>query len=315
MADQEVTQSAEERMMALLDAEEGFREEEEQPEAEEVPEAEEPAEEVEEEQEEEESEEEQPQATVKLKVNGEEIEKPLEEVVALAQQGMDYTQKTQAVAEQRKQVESYAQALQAQEQMFQQQVQLQQALIQDIAQITALDQQIEQFNQVNWQALSDTDPVEAQKLFFQYNQLNQKRQSMAQQLGGKQQQLSQEQAKYLQEKVKQGAEILAREIPNWGKELAVEIKNGGVKEYGFSEDEMAQVIDPRHVKVLHDALQWRKLQANQPAKNKVAQAKPMVKPGSKDPKQANTAQAKQLSDALKKTGKQEFAQKLIERML
>ena len=316
MSDQDVSQSAEARMMALLDAEDEFREEEEQPEVpQEEPEVEEETEEVEEEQEEEDSEEEQPSATVKLKVNGEEIEKPLDEVVALAQQGMDYTQKTQAVAEQRKQVEAYAQALQAQEQSFQQQVALQQALIQDIAQITALDQQIERFNQVNWQALSDSDPVEAQKLFFQYNQLNQQRQQMANQLGGKQQQLTRQQAQYLQEKVKQGAEILSREIPNWGKDLAVELRNAGVKEYGFSDEEMAQVIDPRHVKVLHDALQWRKLQANQPAKNKVAQAKPMLKPGSKDTKQANTAKVKQLSDALRKTGKQEFAQKLIERML
>lgn len=313
MSDQDVSQSAEERMMALLDAEDGVPEEEQ--EAEEVQEeVEETTEGDEEEQEEEESEEEQPSATVKLKVNGEEIEKPLDEVVALAQQGMDYTQKTQKVAEERKQVEAYAQALQAQEQSFQQQVQLQQALIQDIARITAVDQQIEQFSQVNWQALSDSDPVEAQKLFFQYNQLNQTRQKLANELGGRQQQLQQEQAQYLQQKVAQGAEVLAKEIPGWSKEKAAEIRDGG-KEYGFSDEELSQVIDPRHVKVLHDALQWRKLQANQPARNKVAQAKPMVKPGSKDPKQANTAQVKQTQDMLRKTGKSEFAQKLIERML
>ncbi len=41
-------------------------------------------------------------AILKLKVNGEDVEKPLDEVVALAQQGLDYTQKTQQVAEQRK---------------------------------------------------------------------------------------------------------------------------------------------------------------------------------------------------------------------
>jgi microsomal dipeptidase-like Zn-dependent dipeptidase len=42
----------------------------------------------------EEDSEEQTLETVKLKVNGEEIEKPLDEVVALAQQGLDYTKKT-----------------------------------------------------------------------------------------------------------------------------------------------------------------------------------------------------------------------------
>jgi len=56
---------------------------------------------------EEQSEDEVP-AILKLKVNGEEVEKPLDEVVALAQQGLDYTQKTQQVAEQRKELEDYA---------------------------------------------------------------------------------------------------------------------------------------------------------------------------------------------------------------
>ncbi len=55
-------------------------------------------------------------AILKLKVNGEEVEKPLDEVVALAQQGLDYTQKTQQVAEQRKELEAYAQQIKMQEQ-------------------------------------------------------------------------------------------------------------------------------------------------------------------------------------------------------
>ncbi len=63
-------------------------------------------------------------AILKLKVNGEEVEKPLDEVVALAQQGLDYTQKTQQVAEQRKELEAYAQQIKLQEQAFQEQMQL-----------------------------------------------------------------------------------------------------------------------------------------------------------------------------------------------
>lgn len=311
MTDQVETQSAEQRMMALLEAEDAFTEEE--PEEQEAEEVEEPAEDVEE-GEEEESQEEEPQATVKLKVNGEEIEKPLDEVVSLAQQGMDYAQKTQALAEQRREVESYAQAIKAQEQQFQQQVELQQALIQDIAKVTAIDQQLAQYGQVNWQALSDQDPVEAQKLFFTYTQLQNQRQQMVGELSGKQQQIQQAQQQRLAEEVKRGQEVLAKEIPNWSKETAQELRSIG-KEYGFSDEELGSIVDPRHVKVLWEAAQWRKLQKNPTVEKKVSQAKPMVKPGSKDTKQANTAQVKQTLDALKKTGKQEYAQKLIERML
>jgi len=69
---------------------------------------------------------EQPQ-TFKLKIKGEEIEKPLDEVISLAQMGADYTQKTQEVAEQRRQLEDYAQTIKVQEQSLQSQFEAQQS--------------------------------------------------------------------------------------------------------------------------------------------------------------------------------------------
>ena len=124
-------------------------------------------------------------ALLKLKVNGEEIEKPLDEVVALAQQGLDYTKKTQEVAEQRKELEAYSQNIKVQEENFRQQVELQNMLIGEIAQITALDQQLSQYANVNWNQLSDSDFVEAQKLFFTYNQLQQERSTLVSQFEAK----------------------------------------------------------------------------------------------------------------------------------
>lgn len=256
---------------------------------------------------------EQPQS-LKLKVNGEELEKPLDEVIALAQQGLDYTKKTQEVAEQRKALEEYAQTIKVQEEAFQQQVQLQQALIGDVAELTAVDKQLAQFNDVNWQELSDTDFVEAQKLFFTYNQLQQKRSALATELEAKAQQVQQSQAARMQERIEKGKEILAKEIPNWSRETTQELVAVG-KEYGFTDDELGTIIDPRHVKVLHDAMQWRKLQKNSVVKNKVSQAKPVVKPGAKDTKQEATSAKRQVRDALRKTGKSELAQKLIEDMI
>jgi hypothetical protein len=257
---------------------------------------------------------EQPISVVKLKVNGEELEKPLDEVIALAQQGVDYTKKTQEVAEQRKALEEYAQTIKVQEEAFQQQVQLQQALIGDVAELTAIDKQLAQFNDVNWQELSDTDFVEAQKLFFTFNQLQQKRSELATGLETKAQQVQQQEAKRLQERIEKGKEILAKEIPNWSRETTQELVAVG-KEYGFTDDELGTIIDPRHVKVLHDAMQWRKLQKNSVVKNKVSQAKPVVKPGAKDTKQEATSAKRQVRDALRKTGKSELAQKLIEDMI
>lgn len=333
MSDQALEQSPQEKLMAMLDEvpdeqeallaiEEQLddvedTEELEESETEESQETDEDTEdeepEAEENDESEDSENEQPKS-VKLKVNGEELEKPLDEVIALAQQGLDYTKKTQEVAEQRKALEEYAQTIQVQEQKFNEALQLNQALISEVAQLTNIDNQLAQFNDVNWQELSDNDFVEAQKLFFTYNQLQQQRANLAQDLGQKQQQLQAQQAQSVQERVAKGKEILAKEIPNWSRETSQAIITTG-KEYGFTDDELGMIVDPRHVKVLHDAMQWRKLQSNSTVKNKVSQAKPVVKPGAKDTKQEATSAKRQVRDQLRKTGKSDLAQKLIEDMI
>ena len=253
-------------------------------------------------------------AILKLKVNGEDVEKPLDEVVALAQQGLDYTQKTQQVAEQRKELEAYAQQIQMQEQAFQQQVQLNNVLIEDVAKITSLDQQLNQYANVNWNQLSDNDFVEAQKLFFTYNQLQQERSQLVSQFEAKKQQVVQKQSQLMAEKIAKGKEILAKEIPNWSPETNQALLSTG-KDYGFSDAELNSIVDPRHVKVLHDAMQWRKLQQNSVVKKKVSNAKPVVKPGSKDTKAEANSNHRQLREQLRKTGKSDAAQKLIENML
>jgi hypothetical protein len=332
MSDQALEQSPQEKLMAMLDVtddeainldepeeqleEDGEEENDLQDEAE-ADDSEEEDSLDEESQDEDESDtedsNEQPKS-LKIKVNGEELEKPLDEVIALAQQGLDYTKKTQEVAEQRKALEEYAQTVKVQEETFLQQVQLQNALIGDVAELTAVDKQLAQFNDVNWQELSDNDFVEAQKLFFTFNQLQQKRSTLATELEAKAQQVQQTQAKRMQEQIERGKEILAKEIPNWSRETTQELITIG-KDYGFTDDELGTIIDPRHVKVLHDAMQWRKLQKNSVVKNKVSQAKPVVKPGAKDTKQEATSAKRQVRDALRKTGKSDLAQKLIEDMI
>ena len=265
--------------------------------------------------EEEDSDEEQTAEVVKLKVNGEEVEKPLDEVVALAQQGLDYTQKTQQVAEQRKELEALQEQLNGATKQFQEQQQLNSVLIEDVAKITALDQQLAQYQDVDWQKLSDSDFVEAQKLFFQYNQLQQQRTDAVSQFESKRQEALTKQQQLVADQVRKGKEQLAKEIPNWSQQTTQEVISTG-KEYGFTDAELNSIIDPRHVKVLHDAMQWRKLKSKDSVtKKKVASAKPLVKPGSKDQKQAATASAKKMRDQLRKTGSSDVASKLIENLL
>jgi hypothetical protein len=327
MSDQVAEQSPQSRLETMLgDSIESdvkppeLQEEEEQTpleaeaEATEEVESEEATEEPDEEVEEEEQSQDEVPAILKLKVNGEDVEKPLDEVVALAQQGLDYTQKTQQVAEQRKELEAYAESIKAQEQAFQEQMQLNNVLIEEVAKITSLDQQLNQYANVNWQDLSDNDFVEAQKHFFTYNQLQQQRSQLVSQFEAKKQYVVQQQTQLMSEKIAKGKEILAKEIPNWSPETNQALLSTG-KDYGFSDAELNAIVDPRHVKVLHDAMQWRKLQQNSVVKKKVSNAKPVVKPGSKDTKAEANSNHRQLRESLRKTGKSDAAQKLIENML
>ena len=264
---------------------------------------------------EEDSDEEQPVQNIKLKVNGEEIEKPLDEVVALAQQGLDYTKKTQEVAEQRKELESLQAQFNETTKQYQEQQQLNNLLIEDVAKVTALDQQLAQYQNVDWQQLSDSDFVEAQKLFFQYNQLQQQRTEVVSQFEAKRQDALNRQQQMIADQVAKGKEQLAKEIPNWSPETTQEIISVG-KQYGFTDNELNGIIDPRHVRVLHDAMQWQKLKSkNSVTKKKVASAKPVVRPGSKDPKKAVNSNATKLREQLRRSGKSELASKLIENML
>jgi len=255
------------------------------------------------------------QSYLTLKINGEEVDKPLDEVISLAQQGADYTKKTQEVAEQRKALEEYAQTIQVQEQQLKTQVELQQALFGELAQITAIDQQLAEFQAIDWNQLSENDFVEAQKLFFTQNKLQTQRSQLVQQLEAKQQQLTQAQQQSLNQRIAKGKEILAKEIPNWSPDTSQAIISAGKEYYGFSDDEMSSVIDPRHVKVLHDAMQWRKLQQNSGVKNKVSNAKPVIKPGAKDVKKQVGSDIQKARESLRKSGKSDYAQQLIERML
>lgn len=167
---------------------------------------------------EEDSDEEQPVEIIKLKVNGEEVEKPLDEVVALAQQGLDYTQKTQQVAEQRKELDALQEQLNTASRQYQEQQQLNNMLMDDVAKITALDQQLAQYANVDWKKMSDSDFVEAQKLFFDYNQLQQDRSNAVSQFEAKRQNLVSQQQQLVAQQVAKGKEQLSKEIENWSPE-------------------------------------------------------------------------------------------------
>lgn len=308
MTDQAEMQSPEERLAALLEAEDPVIEEErDEPEPEQETEAE----------TEEEDSQEEPAEPVKLKLKRgeEEVEVDIEEAKNLAQMGYDYTKKTQEVAEQRKAIEMHAQALKAQEQTFNQMVESQQAFIKDYAKLESLSDQIAQFESVDWNALSDSDPVQAQKLFIQYQNLNTKRTQMGQEIQQKFSQLQQQRNQNTALRLEQERVELLKAFPDWNQERASELRNTA-KHYGFNDDEVSGISDSRMVKVLADAAAYRKLQEQKASVTKKVADKPaVVKPGAKDTNAVARSKHSEMRQTLKKSGRYEDAAALIERMI
>jgi hypothetical protein len=218
---------------------------------------------------------------VEIRHNGKPVKLTLDEVIEHASKGFDYTQKTQELADKSRQIDAYAQAVQRQ-------YELQQSTIQQTAQLYALDSQLANYQQVNWEQWMDQDPLEATKGWQKYQMLDSQRGKLAstiQQTQSQSQNLTQSQ---LSAQLREGAETLAREIKGWSAELASALKHNAL-DYGFSDSELDQVYDPRMVKVLHDAYQWRQLQTKKPeVEKRVTQAPKSAKPnGTKDTPDAN----------------------------
>ncbi len=199
----------------------------------------------------------------------------------------DYTRKTQEVAEMRRAAEQRVQAIQAQEQIMA-------ATFDKAAELKQIQSQLSQFDQIDWQALSDADPVQAQKLLIARQNLERSYGQKAQELQMAQAQYQQLTAQQRQQMLQEAARELKQRLPEFDAKMAERIRST-VKEYGYSDQELSNVTDPRLVQVLHDAMKWRELQAQKPqAMKKVAEAPKAVKPQAQTPKPRNQAALQRL---------------------
>ena len=199
----------------------------------------------------------------------------------------DYTQKTQSLAEQRKSFEA---------QQAQQQQTIQQN-IRDVAKVVAIDDRLQQFEKVNWQALSNEDPMQAQQLWFEFQNLKDTRGKTVQQIQQNDARAQHERSAQIARASEEGNAVLAKELPGWGKEMATNILAFAHKELGYAIEDLQTISDPRIVKTLHAAMighQMLNKQKTGVAKKPVTPATPIKtvgksgSPASKNPERMTT---------------------------
>ena len=245
----------------------------------------------------------------KAKVGGEEVEVELDELINGYQRSKDYTQKSQALAEQRK-------AIEAERSHLEQVKQERQAYAQKLQ---ALDSFLSQQNKgEDLEVLKETDPIGyAVKVAEQSQREKQLAVVRAEQQRIAQQQQA-EQQQTLQNHLKSESEKLASVIPELatpkGDAIRKEIREYA-KSVGWSDQELSSVYDHRAVLTLYKAMKFEQLQKGKPETlKKVQQAPRMLKPGTSTPN-SKSSQEKQVMQKLRQSGKVRDAAAAFERFL
>jgi len=248
----------------------------------------------------------------RVKAAGEEREVTFDELVDGYQKGLDYTKKSQSVAEQRKAVEAERIAIEEAKQArdaYSQRLSL-------IEQFLSKQNEGEDLN-----ALKEVDPIGyAVKVAERTEREKQLAMVQAEQQRMAQQRFAEQQA-VLQQHIQQEARRLAEVIPEYGDEKkGNEVRQtirSFAKEVGFTDQELSQAYDSRQVQVLWMAAQYAKLQKQKPELTKKMQDAPkMLRPGvAANQKNAADENVKKAHSQLRKSGKVSDAAALFERML
>lgn len=200
---------------------------------------------------------------------GDEFEVPVAELKDGYMRAQDYTHKTQQFAKER---EAAHQAVQQQFQRAEQYAQELGALHMQTTYIQQLEAAVGQIDRYS-------DPVGYNAAVNDLLLARQQREGLAAQIAQVQQQRTREQQEAFMQAQKQAVAELSsgpNALPGFGKELVQKLNATG-RDYGFSDEELSMTADPRYLRVLHDAMQYRAMQAKKPEvvnKVKAAPQKP-----------------------------------------
>jgi hypothetical protein len=259
----------------------------------------------------EEPEEVEEEQTFTIKAAGEEKEVTLDELKKSYQLGSDYTKKTQEVAEQRKVIEQEAKAI----------IEARQVRDDYAQKLEAVEQFLVSNNNSpeDLAAMSENDPIGYAKTVADMTL----KKEQVQAVQSERYRLAEEQkavrTDQMQKFVAEEAQKLAQSLPEFsdkakGEQIRNSIRNYG-KKVGFTDEELSQVYDSRHVLVLHKAAQYDKLMAGKAGvKKKVANAPKTMKGGAKV-KQTVTDRTKKQQNRLLQTGDARDAAALFENFI
>ena len=198
--------------------------------------------------EESESDEDQPEEgsepeTVRVEYDGEEFDLPPKLKDALMRD-QDYTAKTQSLGDERRSYE-------AEKADFAQYMEASTAHSQSIAELTAIDQQLQSFQQYDWNAAFDADITAATKLQHQMQQLQASREGKVQEIQAAEDQRTKLQDENMRRTAERTDAAMAKKVPNWGDERKAELGRFAVETLGFPIQAVKNAVTEGEIMTLH----------------------------------------------------------------
>lgn len=215
---------------------------------------------------------------------GEKFEVPVAELKLGYMREQDYRHKTQTFAQEREQTVQH----------IQQQYQVVETFAKDIGQLHAVNAQIAALEQAIPTIDRQGDPVGYMDVMTHLQQLRESRTGIAGRVQEAQQQQQAMQQQQLQQAQQRMVAELQTSLPGFNQELIGKL-NTTAQSYGFTQEELQRIADPRFVRLVHDAMQHKALQAKAPAAVNKVKAAP-VKPA----KQSSTPTSTDLEIQVKK---------------
>lgn len=241
-------------------------------------------------------------ALIELEINGEKLKLTKDEVKNGYLRQQDYTQKAQILARERQEAHQH----------FQQQAAQITQMSAEITQLSNIDAQLNQYKDVDWQALREADPLSYSTHRAEVNDLRFQRGEVTAAIGQKQQALTQAQqqasAQAFAQQTQEASQHLAKVIPGFGKEHLAQMKDFGQKT-GFSAEELGHVADKRMLEILWKASEYDKGQAKTAQVIKKVAALPTKanKPAPASKPQKEVAFTKQLARVKSNGNARDFA--------
>lgn len=253
--------------------------------------------------------------TVKVKVDGEELEVTLAELRNGYSRTADYTRKTAALANERKNLQAEVESIRSERAQYEQ---LLPALRMQLQQQAAAEP--------DWDTLYEEDPIEAARLERHWRKSREEQTQKLAAIEAEQQRLAQERAKEQQSAIAAFVEAerakLPEVIPEWKNQETMVKEANDLRQWavsqGLTEQDVNSLQQASHIAILRKAMLFDKgtksvAESKSAPKKKVAR---IVKPGSSGTQVATgSVDVKRASQRLARTGRISDAAALLDKLI